>query len=303
MGIVALFSTFALGLTNAIDLSQVYVLSSDAEKKSRSLGHRRLAGRTSITHSQFFRDETRSQQTGVRYEIASRIYGGVEAPFGRYPYIAILSRNVSPGVGMPVCSGSLISPNTILTAAHCIGLVDTIWLGVEDINMLQDGVYEMYNISNPILSPIFNNSDVDNDFAILLLDKPSSFQPIRFNMNITLPQGGDDVFVIGWGQTESGNESPVPREANLIVLSNSECASMYAPYANITGSMMCASGGSQRDACQGDSGGPLIIKGRNSTSDILVGMVSWGFDCADPRFPGVYSRIAATASWLKHYIA
>jgi secreted trypsin-like serine protease len=169
--------------------------------------------------------------------------------------------------------------------------------------MLQDGFYEVYNISNPILSPIFNNSDVDNDFAILFLDKPSSFHPIRFNVNNTLPQKGDDVFVIGWGKTESGMESPVPREANLMVLSDAECASMYAPYANITASMMCATGGSQRDACQGDSGGPLIIKGPNSTSDILVGMVSWGFDCADPSFPGVYSRIAATASWLQQYIA
>jgi trypsin len=292
MEIQALFSALAFSILLATTaLSRV-----DDQPRSvdREIGFRyKLVARgTSIKHR---------RQT-VRYELASRIYGGVETASGRYPYIAILSRSISPGVGMPICAGSLISSKVILTAAHCIGLVDTIWLGVENINMLQEGIYEMYSISNPIVSPNFNSSNVENDFALLFLDKPSSFKPITFNTDFTQPKVGSEVYAIGWGKTESGHESPVPREANLVVLSDMECASMYTPYANISGSMMCATGGSQRDACQGDSGGPLIIKGQNATADILVGMVSWGFDCADSSFPGVYSRISTAAMWLKQYI-
>ena len=56
--------------------------------------------------------------------------------------------------------------------------------------------------------------------------------------------------------------------------------------------MMCAAD-KGKDACQGDSGGPLYDK----KNDVLVGVVSWGTGCADPKYPGVYSRIADQVSY------
>ena len=49
-----------------------------------------------------------------------------------------------------------------------------------------------------------------------------------------------------------------------------------------------ATGQEGKDSCQeGDSGGLLIISGNDFSSDILVGVVSWGYGCAIPGFPGV----------------
>jgi hypothetical protein len=53
------------------------------------------------------------------------------------------------------------------------------------------------------------------------------------------------------------------------------------------------------DTCQGDSGGPLESSVVPTPPDLstyrLVGITSWGVGCAEPDFPGVYTRVAETA--------
>jgi len=57
-----------------------------------------------------------------------------------------------------------------------------------------------------------------------------------------------------------------------------------------TSSICAASSGV--DSCQGDSGGPLII------DDVQVGIVSWGYGCADENYPGVYTDVGYFHNWI-----
>ena len=66
--------------------------------------------------------------------------------------------------------------------------------------------------------------------------------------------------------------------------------------------MVCAgysSGG--YDSCQGDSGGPLIMTNDEGEYE-LIGIVSWGYGCAEAGYPGVYSKIHSRLSWFFGYI-
>ena len=73
----------------------------------------------------------------------------------------------------------------------------------------------------------------------------------------------------------------------------------------ITHNMLCARD-QGRDACQGDSGGPLVLQPGQSpnpaTPFTQIGLVSWGLGCADPRYPGVYTRLASHLAFINNNI-
>jgi len=70
-----------------------------------------------------------------------------------------------------------------------------------------------------------------------------------------------------------------------------QCAAVYEDF--VQGDMICAAD-TKKDSCYGDSGGPLLRKGNFPDEDIAFGIVSWGYGCAQPGYPGVYSRIAGS---------
>ncbi|XP_052778474.1 serine protease 41-like [Mya arenaria] len=54
-----------------------------------------------------------------------------------------------------------------------------------------------------------------------------------------------------------------------------------------------------RDACTGDSGGPLACKAKNGRW-YVQGVTSWGFDCGQENWPGIYTDVSVYAAWIRH---
>ncbi|CAG2057579.1 unnamed protein product [Timema podura] len=150
---------------------------------------------------------------------------------------------------------------------------------------------------------------------------------------------GYEGLVTGWGVTaQNGPVSQVLNEVRVPIMSNDDCKKSDYGERRITENMMCAGyPDGKKDSCQacrgfvlrprqlrqngplvgqcgdslpiccpdaradklGDSGGPLHIV--NKTIHHIVGVVSWGEGCAQPRHPGVYTRVNRYLSWIKHH--
>ncbi|XP_013793731.2 clotting factor B-like [Limulus polyphemus] len=115
---------------------------------------------------------------------------------------------------------------------------------------------------------------------------------------------GRKATVTGWGDKSFGGvSSKVLQQVSIPVVSNKDCNSVYTKVASsqypqgITRGQVCAGlseGG--KDACQGDSGGPLVLQ--DSGRWTLVGIVSFGFNCAEAGYPGVYTRVSHYIRWI-----
>jgi len=78
----------------------------------------------------------------------------------------------------------------------------------------------------------------------------------------------------------------------LNYVTDEDCDAMYE-YESISENEMCASG-VDKDSCNGDSGGPLY----DSENEKLVGVVSWGYGCAQEEYPGVYAQVGSQMDWI-----
>ncbi|GAB9477788.1 hypothetical protein Gpo141_00014935, partial [Globisporangium polare] len=230
--------------------------------------------------------------TNAQVNDAPLILGGTIVPAGTKTYTTGLRDTAA---GTDFCGGSLITPKHVLTAAHCAGIayaaVGTHYLSGstdgERIAVVKETKYPTYGAPN----------ENTNDFLILELATASKFAPIA--LSSAVPAVGSTTTVIGWGATkEGGSQSRELLRVDVPVVANDVCKTAVAKTGVVDATMICAGGAKAKDSCQGDSGGPLVVA-VNSTTDALVGVVSWGEGCGQTGKPGVYARVSTALTWIK----
>lgn len=242
-----------------------------------------------------------------------RIIDGSPVAEGKYPFLASLSEKISNSYTygpaalsdettyIPACGGALIAKNLVLTAGHCVPKADKIRLGVHSQLAADEGTetgVETFTVTKSVTHGDFDSWYLRYDFAVLVLDGNSTLEPIKWNTDPALKF--NELTVIGWGVTEAGSRtgSDLPRETTVDYIQNQQCQGNYGRL--VHEEMICAAS-PKTDACQGDSGGPLVIPdkcSKDKSKHVLVGVVSWGYGCAQEGYPGVYARISSVSSWL-----
>lgn len=232
------------------------------------------------------------------------IVGGEEAAPGAYPFMtALVSSSSTDAYLGQYCGASVVAATWVMTAAHCVertspSAVDLV-IGRHD---LRSAGGERIAAKTIISHPGYNRRTYANDIALIELSSPTTASPVGLAdaTNASQWAPGTIATVMGWGSTESVPLYPEGlHEVDVPIVSDSACLSTVNVNGLIPEVMICAgdiaNGG--EDSCGGDSGGPMVVPD-GAGGYLEVGIVSWGYGCADANAPGVYTEVAAFAAWV-----
>jgi secreted trypsin-like serine protease len=260
--------------------------------------------------------------------VAPRIINGTPGNPAEFPFlVALLNNDLLGPYGAfkaQFCAGTLTGPTTVVTAAHCVvnqdsGVVQqpakiSIGIGAN----LRDPGLRIIGVTQITVNPDYSRRASSNDVAILTLAQAvtdvASIAPLTPAEAPAYTAVGSLVRVAGWGNMSTTGEvfPDAFYVGDLVVFPDSTCGRGQpyllngVPFDGFTEaqadpvSMLCAGGVTPAllrvDSCQGDSGGPLI--GGTGPGARLIGIVSWGNDCAN-TYPGVYTRVSAEYDFIK----
>jgi secreted trypsin-like serine protease len=266
-----------------------------------------------------------------------RVVNGTSADQGQFPYLVALletERYHRDGAFLAqYCAGVLTTVRTVVTAAHCVSDPESSVLGqVRTIQpseliagvgaVLKTSAIRTFTVARVDVHPQFDPRSGRNDLAILTLNAPvpngRPLLPMLPAEHKAYAKAGTTAHIAGWGSVRTFPPTfPRTLHTGVVTLFPARACGGgrgysvdSTPFAGFgadevdPASMLCAigvsSGGAVVDSCQGDSGGPLVVgTGRQAR---LVGITSWGLDCAGDR-PGVYTRIESMTTFLRSHDA
>ena len=234
------------------------------------------------------------------------ITGGGPIPITSSPWdVALIQKGT-------LCSGSLISPTWVITAAHCMNGIQpsdiSAYVGLS--NLSQRGPATQVAIAGVFVHPQWDSATYANDLALIQLQtavaQSPSAKPIALPDRAdpaTWPAKGTAASISGWGSTTvTGAASDQLQGATVQVLGGPAdyACGRYGSSFSSSRSICAGMPAGGIDTCQGDSGSGLVV----GLTDVatLAGVTSAGEGCAEADYPGIYSRITSYLPWIRQYV-
>jgi secreted trypsin-like serine protease len=253
------------------------------------------------------------------------IVGGSTASSEEWPWAAFILAVDKKGEGFS-CSGSVIAPNLVLTAGHCVEDIVTgrktplpEYVVVTGSSHVRDGSLrqiskvkraQISKVKRAILYPHFNRFKVHGDAAVLELATPTTAPSLALatETDAALLAANTPTWIAGWGLSgplRKLQRTPVLRRGATFVQQRLYCrnhARAYYPFFNYS-SQLCTitPPGFSVGTCHGDSGGPALAF-REDGTPVQIGITSLGAADCDTHLPDIFTRVDRIYPWIAEQI-
>ncbi len=244
------------------------------------------------------------------------IIGGSPASIAQFPSLAYIEAgNKRSGFA---CTGTVVAPRVILTAAHCAEEVETggftkpgeYAVATNIANPKQAGGENVFGVSAVHVFPSFDPGVIHGDAAVLILDRPTSAPALALAgpEDAALYEGGAAVTVAGWGLTRAQNrQAPANlRSATMAIQKPATCQGktrgFYKEFSPAVQLCLLSPPANKSGTCFGDSGGPAIGQRADGTA-VELGVISVVGPLCTPQSPNVLTRVDYVSSWVGEWIA
>ncbi|KAI8872161.1 trypsin-like serine protease [Ramicandelaber brevisporus] len=222
-----------------------------------------------------------------------------------------------------ICSGVIISPRFVVTAAHCfldrtsnatsagdppMIPVERLFIGVGSVESAKSIPIGVKGVR---ITKEFSYTTLENDIGLVELATPLTFgsnPPISALKATTAPIIENQALtLLGWGKTSltANTSNPILQGVNLVTGMTSDCKAASSIFDTQDGKLICTAPSVGKGPCAGDGGSPLVAK--QDGQQVLVGLLGFAknrngtapMDCASKDIFSFYAHVSQYADFIK----